>query len=250
VHVVGCRRSGTTLMHEVMKACLEHAFSDPHESSIFDSALIEGISLTKKPTDIPHLKPILEKDPNLFVIYVLRDPRDIVTSMHPNRPDTYFCSFERWSRYQKAAQPLINHERFLVVRYEDLVQDPDGVQAQLMKQLPFLKEKHTFSNFHEHTTVNREANRSLLGLRAVDQNSVEKWRQHLPRIAFQLSRYPSFASELVEYGFEPDEAWLEVVKDEPVLAQTYGERPKRLLTRMETALRYWIKQRRYIYRFC
>ena len=74
LHVVGCPRSGTTLMAEMLVACYPHQGHSDHEETIFKVAPHEqGLRLSKKPNDVLWMAPLLERDPALHVIAMLRD---------------------------------------------------------------------------------------------------------------------------------------------------------------------------------
>lgn len=248
LHVTGCRRSGTTLMFEMLVACFEHAGHAEHEESVFAHPvpIPGGLYLSKKPSDIAHLRRILESDSDLYVVYMLRDPRAVVTSIHPSRGDTYFASFERWLRYEHAAAPLKAHPRFVEVRYETLVSGPDDVQQMLMQRLPFVRQRHAFSDFHQYAQASKRAEISLRGLRPISADSIDAWRAHLPRLRFQLDRYPELARAVIAYGYETDDAWLGQLDGVEPLPQRYGERTPPPWQRWETALRYYLKSRRYL----
>ena len=248
LHVTGCRRSGTTLMFEMLVACFAHNGRSEHEESVFENPLPidEGLYISKKPSDITHIRRILEGDPELYVIYMLRDPRAVVTSIHPSRGDTYFASFERWARYERAALPLKAHPRFIEVHYETLVSSPDQVQAELQSRLPFLERRHVFSEFDRHARTSERAEISLRGLRPVSTDNIATWQEHLPRIKFQIERYPQLVTTLVDYGYEANDLWTRQLDDVSPLPQRYGERRPPVWQRLETDLRYFIKSRRYL----
>ena len=248
LHVVGCRRSGTTLLFELISTCFEHDEACDHERSIFDSPCAPGVSFSKKPSDVTHIRAAVESDPNLYVVYVLRDPRSVVTSIHPSRPNIYFASFERWQRYEAAALPLKAHPRFLEVRYEALVDDPLTIQSTLQTTFPFLNERHPFTEFSDHAQTSEPARVSLLGVRPIETVSRERWRKHLPRLQFQMQRYPEFAATVEHYGYDASTTWLEELNGVEPLAQGYGETPRSVLARLETRVRYWFKTRRYLRR--
>ena len=82
IHIVGCLpRSGTTLMTELMINCFEIDGYTDHEHSIFKEYLKSyQVLCTKKPNDIKRVDYPLDVNKNLYVIYVLRDPRDTISS--------------------------------------------------------------------------------------------------------------------------------------------------------------------------
>src|SRR5262245_13347049 len=87
LHLVGCPRSGTTLMMELMKTCFKHDACCEHEESLFhEPSGNPGLYFSKQPTDIRYLHRVFLRDPNLFVVNLLRDPRDVISSRHQSKP--------------------------------------------------------------------------------------------------------------------------------------------------------------------
>jgi hypothetical protein len=103
LHVVGCPRSGTTLLTEMMASCFDIDGSCEHEESIFKvSPDHHGIYLSKKPNDILWVNRIIEQDKQLHVIAIIRDPRAVICSIHDGHPGIYFCNYPVWKRAEKA----------------------------------------------------------------------------------------------------------------------------------------------------
>ncbi len=249
IHIVGCHRSGTTLLFELMTTCFRHDAHCDHERSIFkDKAHCDGIYISKKPSDITHIEQIFSADPDLYLLYLIRDPRAVISSIHPSKSDRYFSSFERWQRYEQAAAPLKSHPRFLEVRYEDLVRHPDKVQSSICTRFSFLETMHPFSAFEKFAQTSKPAEISLKGIRAINDKSIDRWKEHLPRIKFQLERYPALVQCLIEYGYEQDDQWLTLVEDIKPKKQSYGESGTSYLKQKEMNLRYWLKGRSYLRR--
>lgn len=216
IHIVGCGpQAGTTLIAQMMNTCFKIDFYDEHEDSIYAQPSCEGcIVLTKRSRDILVIGPMLRVMPNLYAIYMLRDPRDIITSKDKQDPEHYGASLQYWKTYTAYARKLQNHPRFITVRYEELVTQPDEVQAYLMQQLWFLKKRARFSNYHEFPESAKKdlhwnAQHHLQPLTCAN---VGQWGQHLPRIAGQLQKHGSITQDLIEYGYESDEKWLEKLK--------------------------------------
>ncbi|MDA9867776.1 sulfotransferase, partial [Gammaproteobacteria bacterium] len=70
-------------------------------------------------------------DPNLYVIYVTRDPRDVIVSRHGKSEDMYYSNIRLWRELHACARSLFGHDRFLNIRYEDFVNNPDATQSQI-----------------------------------------------------------------------------------------------------------------------
>lgn len=199
-------------MAEMAIACWEIDLYAEHEASIYTRpSRPADIFLTKRPRDILVAEPILHLLPNLYVIYMVRDPRDTITSKHRKDPDRYWASLRYWQAYTPYGCKLQNHPRFMTVRYEDLVQKPDNVQSYLMQRMPFLKKQASFSRYHEFARPSKQSLDALRGIRLVTSNSIGKWRNHLPRVAGQLQLHgdKAIAQDLIEYGYEADESWLD-----------------------------------------
>ncbi|HTR00541.1 MAG TPA: sulfotransferase [Candidatus Acidoferrum sp.] len=247
VHIVGCPRSGTTLLLELMGNCFDFSERTPFEFSIFRQfATQSGAVLSKHPTDILHVQPLLESDPTLHVIHILRDPRAVVASRH-KAIRGYFSNYRIWKDCERASRALLGHPRFLQIRYEELVRDPDGVQQQILRRFRFLVFKHVFSEFSKYARPVREAEEALNGLRAVDTASLGKWHLHLSRVKAQLQEFPSLQSDLEQYGYERDDSWQQML--EAVAPQRfpcrYGNRAP-LFKRWEKNVRFYFKTRRYL----
>ena len=222
LHITGCRRSGTTLLFEMMATCFAHDEHCEHEQSIYVPIpdIRHQLYFSKKPSDITHIHKIFARDDNLFLIYVRRDPRAVITSIHPTKSDVYYASFERWQRYERAVAPLLGHPRFHLVKYEQLVTEPDQVQTDIAAKFAFLQQTHRFSEFHKHAKSSEKAQISLKGLRAISTDSIQAWRQHLPRIKFQLEKYPELRKVLTDYHYETDDRWLLLIQCASTVCKT------------------------------
>lgn len=250
LHIVGCPRSGTTLLMELVSTCFESAGFCEHELSIFAPVEeVDGTYFTKQPNDIKQLRHIFHADPQLYVIYMGRDPRAVISSKHRENPGQYFCNYRVWRECEDAARRYEDHTRFLRLRYEDLVTAPDEVQAQVGARFGFLRQLHLFSEYQQYAHPSAASERAMNGLRAVNRESLQKWRGHLPRIAQQLQAHPALADDLVRLGYEPDQAWQEILRgvEGEVFPCRYPER-KPWLKDWERDLRVYFKSRRYLRR--
>ena len=137
VHIVGCRpRSGTTLLAEAMRTCFRTNDYPAHEWSLSESKWGgPGIRLTKKPIDIVVSSEFLEAIDDLTVIYLLRDPRDVVVSNHAADPEKYWVGMNFWRIYSQFAARKDDHPRLVVLRYEQFVSDPDDAQDRILRRL-------------------------------------------------------------------------------------------------------------------
>lgn len=213
IHIVGCSpRSGTTLMQEMMVACYRIDHHCEHERSLFKEKIrFRGVTCTKHPHEVQYAGGALRANKNLYFIYMVRDPRDVVVSRHANFPGAYFTGLDFYLRAERCASRLVDHPRFIVVRYEDLVRSPDSVQEFLERRLPFLERLHRFSEFHLHAKVSQDSSQALNGVRPPDAKSIGGWRNHLPRVSAQLRKFPAANEVLIRYGYEQSTKWTEIL---------------------------------------
>jgi hypothetical protein len=248
LHIVGCPRSGTTLLMELISTCFHSAGFCEHEKSIFLPPEVQGGPyFTKQPNDIKQLSHIFHQDENLHVIYMGRDPRAVFTSLHQGNPGEYFCNYRVWSECDRAAQRYLDHPRFLALSYEQLVAGADQVQQAITQQFSFLQQLHLFSEYHLHARPSEASQRAMNGLREINLQSLTKWQQHLPRVVEQLQRHPQLADDLIRLGYEQDHSWQEDLKGvEPVnYPCRYPER-RPYLKEWEKSVRVYFKSRRYL----
>ena len=215
IHIVACSpRSGTSLLQELMTTCFRIDDFCAHERSIFRTAGMCGeVVCTKNPREVPYMPWALRLNPDLYVIYVLRDPRSVIVSRHKQSPGQYYSSLKVWQEFESYRRRLEGHQRFLVVKYEDLVTMPDVVQERIRLLLPFLEQRCSFSEFHRYAQPSERTTRALNGLRPVSADRLLEWQKHLPRIKAQLERFGDISTELVALGYEPDSKWTDQLRD-------------------------------------
>ena len=213
IHIVGSGpRTGTTLITEMMISCFNIDLHTKHEDSIYVIPQRDAdICLTKNPRDILVIEPVLRILPDLYVIYMLRDPRDTIVSRHGKDPDKYWAGLSFWKTYSPFGQRLESHPRFISIKYEDLVTRPDAIQDYLISRMPFLSKHADFSSYDQHSSPSKDSLDALGGLRPVSSSSIGNWRQHLPRVAGQLQLHGSITDDLIRYGYEQDGAWEKVL---------------------------------------
>lgn len=234
-------------MMELMWQSYEFSGRHEHEISVFEPVPPgQALYLTKKPPDTQRIHRVFHADPGLHVIAMLRDPRAVITSRHKSRPDVYFAGYLRWREYVDAIERLRGHSRFMVVRYEDLVRDPDSVQAQISAQFPFLQEQRRFSTYPESADVPEVAAQSLNGVRPFDTSRIDGWREHLPRVNGQLRDHPEMPQDLIRAGYEQDDAWTRLLEGEDCYTQEYKDRGPGFFRKLESNFRFWLKTRRYL----
>ena len=249
VHIVGCERSGTTLLLEMTWAGFVFDGRCAREQSLFEDPPSDArIFLSKKPLDITRLDRVFRHDERLYVLYTVRDPRSVVTSRHAGRPDRYLSDFPQWLACERAAARLEASERFLRVSYERLVEEPDSVQAEIAARFPFLEKRGRFSEFHETAKPTRTGVLALGGVRPPDPSRLESWRGDLPRVKAQLRAHPALGATLIEAGFEPDDGWQKELEDVVPQKEPADAALRRALRNLDRRVRYGWKSYRYLRR--
>jgi len=215
LHIVACSpRTGTTLLHEVMVTCFRVDKHYDHEIRFHQVTGEDGqIVITKRPKDTMYMPAVLEDDPELFVIYLMRDPRDTICSRHGKNKSIYYSNIRLWRQMHGYARQMAGHERFLEVRYEDFVSDPDATQQMIADKFPWLEKIHKFSGYHEYATVSEKSKTAMHNVRPIAPTSVGRWTRNPGRIMAQQMIHGSLTPELIECGYESSDAWEKVLED-------------------------------------
>lgn len=218
LHIVGCSpRSGTTLLHEAMVTCFRIDKHYDHEMRFnLVSADDHEILLTKRPKDTLYMPAILDRDPELYVIYVLRDPRDVIVSRHDKDKSKYYSNIRLWRELHHAARKLYGHPRFLEIQYEDFVNNPNDTQDKIAAKFPWLEKIHKFSEYHLYAEVSSKSEKAMHGVRPIAPTSIGLWRQHLGRVKGQQLIHGSLSPILIECGYETSADWEHIL--DPVVA--------------------------------
>ncbi len=220
-HLVLCGfpRSGTSLMQAMAETAVTGANVFGFEMRALRVAtrmrrkyLKQPLLITKRTNDIFYIDDIRAfysaNQVDVKFVVLIRDPRDVLTSFHSSKPNEYYLSPERWrSLYEHYLYVRDQHD-VLVVRYEDLVRDPDAIQERLSTLMNW-ELKQSFRDFHKSVPEGFEV-RGLNGIRPVDTKSIGRWKQsqHRERMIDMLLVLPELPSAIVEMGYEKDAAWV------------------------------------------
>lgn len=90
--------------------------------------------LEKTPTNVYAFKHLASVLPEVPIIHVVRDGRDVVTSLM-KRDFSLFRAGSRWLYDTSAGLAARGARRYLEIRYEDLVADPPGVTRQVWRHV-------------------------------------------------------------------------------------------------------------------
>lgn len=210
VFVMGCGRSGTFLLTSTMATF--------RNVGVFYSEVpVEYFGIINKHHDTIVLKraansyETIEQIPSeISIVYIVRHPFDILTSIHPTaRLKTgryYHITPGRWLGETMALRWLVesNRLRTKIVRYEDLVRDPNRVQAELGSFLD-LEIETKASDFHNVCSPPPMAIQAMNGLRPFDGKSIGRWQSdpeainYLRSIRFRLSECLPWIGRTFDY---------------------------------------------------
>ena len=147
VLIGGCARSGTTLLQSIFSTnefieCFEETFSffpQPERIRYIESLINKSqkrIWCEKTPKNVTvfnNIQEILGFKKCKF-IHIVRDCRDVITSIHPSRPNRYWVNIDRW--INDVSCGLDNSpEQTLIVKYEDLTKSPRVCLSNISKFL-------------------------------------------------------------------------------------------------------------------
>ncbi len=209
IHIVSSSpRSGTTLLFELMTSSFQIDCYPKHEARIGKKPPQNcDILLTKSPKDTVVMDTILQKVSNIYVLFLLRDPRDSAVSKHKNKPHHYYGSLRYWFNYIPYYQRFRNHPRVLTVKYEDLVSKPNAIQDKIQDTFPFLEKKDRFSNYTRNASPSEDAEKALGGVRAINTSSIGNWRNHKYKLKKDIETFGPIAEDLIQFGYEDSKEW-------------------------------------------
>jgi hypothetical protein len=232
IYIQGCARSGNTLMRELcvtgfQGAKLVKVTNKAAECSLL--YLVESLTSTRlkgaplldvllrrqafpplpvasrdHATSLVMDKDLLRAHPGVKVLWMLRDPLDILTSIHAQQPGEFYVKPARLIESLKLYQAFKAEAQVLAVHYEELVANPNAVQARIAQTLQ-LKPLRDFTEGHKYFPRFRENVKAMHSIRPVDANSVQKWRnnpgyrEYLQKV---FAEHPVLISLARECGYE------------------------------------------------
>ena len=115
VHVVGSSpRTGTTLITELLVNCFRVDGFAEYVMSVFKEPKLNFSDFcSKNPRDILSVRALLNLNPDLWIIHMERDPRDVIVSRHLKDADKYWTNLGRWKSRRKVVKKIGVHPRFL-----------------------------------------------------------------------------------------------------------------------------------------
>lgn len=203
VIIGGCERSGTSLLQSIISAH-PSIFAIEEETWAFCYGPASGFR-GNKPIRIARLFKALgrktiptsctkwsEKSPaNVFyfdsiqnyfsnnakLIYIIRDGRDVVTSMHPANSSKPWVSIDRWVQAMEQGYQYKDCTQVLTIKYEDLITDFSKTAEIICNHIDVNIDKKML-NWHKHATIKN--NKNLIGntVKELTNKSIHKFEDH------------------------------------------------------------------------
>lgn len=242
-HVVICGfpRSGTSLLYNMISSTIKGFKLTEFEKYFIHYIHKIGNYITKAPIDILHLKHIDKLNINnkkIIILIVVRDIRDVITSRHPIHPDEFFIGYDHswwpqdrefstWSydapgviEIHRAIQEVMGRTDAMLIRYEELVKNPEAVQENIKKRFAISFD----AKFHEyHQNPDKHAYRYegkfapkkqslVMEGKRISLDRVARWKQdgnQIDRVKKQFIECPELFDVLEAYGYEVNKDWFE-----------------------------------------
>jgi len=240
--VCGYPRSGTSLLYNMLSSTVAGSMKFTSFENYFIHSLHKlGDIATKAPLDVLHIDYLDQlniHNKKIFLLVVIRDIRDIITSRHPIYPDEYFIGYDHsywpqnkdfteWSYDAPGVIEIASHIRkslnrpdAFLVRYEDLVDSPDDLQKSIQQKFDIhfnrkfsdyhlTQEKHAYK--YEGRFKPKDESLVMEGSRVKNKGTRWNKSEHKDRIKNQFERCPELFDLLIEYGYEKDSSWIDAI---------------------------------------
>ena len=199
VLIGGCARSGTSLLLSVLSAHPSVYAIEQEEWAFLPRATRDEFAADcgnfcrawadvevpdaarrwaeKTPKNVVMFGPLLDAfGDHLRLIHIVRDGRDVVTSMHPEDEVRYWVPVEQWIGDASAGLAWFDHPQVLTVRYEDLVANHRPTVARICE---FLEEPltDTVMRWHDRATVRQHSSWGWSDVSPLFTSSVRRWER-------------------------------------------------------------------------
>lgn len=175
--ICGCARSGNTLMLHLLETGFQNVTKtiDGPGGEVAPTKTIDGkIVVGKFPKKAGKLEKWYSDD--LGVVYMMRDPRDVLVSKHYLKQAKYWVQPERWIKTANFALAAKDRDDVELVKYEDLILSPNAVQDRIAERFG-LAVLRPFTECHNHFDSNDTANISAMkGARPFDPKRIGNWK--------------------------------------------------------------------------
>lgn len=205
--VTGCARSGNSLAAFLVATGFEGMVKSPGEKTPMSFKEDGKIVVGKRPKDVTKLTQLLNEHNDLGVVCMMRDPRAVLVSSHPLFPKKKrYVTPDRWVEAAESIKNAVAKygDRILVVKFEDLVVDPNMVQNKIGNFFS-LKTTIPFSECHLHMSGTDREFRTMGGNRPIDSRRKKTWKTSSEDIKYVLSQVkqtPNLRSLMKDFGYD------------------------------------------------
>lgn len=134
------------------------------------------------------------------LVHIVRDGRDVVTSVHPHDSSRFWVTPQRWVMDVAAGRGLQNHPQVFTLRYEDLVRH---YEANLRALCAFLQEEFEPALLAYPASARVQLSGAWFRpAQALDDRSIGRWREpKYEQIVEEFLREPGAAELLSHFGY-------------------------------------------------
>lgn len=235
LHVIGCPRSGTTLLHWSL-ICFENTILSRHETDIAHPFLRERLRIARQARRLRgRVHYVTKRDSGWFkddnirrlvshtlderigILNIVRDPRDVLTSRHAlQREQGPYVTPAYWSQATDAADAIFelleDYPKKITVRYEDVVRNASEVEEAIRRTFRLSLRPNASSIARVKDNIERFGYRpsaELVGavheVRNADIASIGRWRESGLTID-QITTDPTVREKLrafcARYGYD------------------------------------------------
>lgn len=144
---------------------------------------------------------------DIWHIHMRRDPRDVLVSvMGKGKIKSYPADFDMWKNTERIYSELkkANDEKTLLVRYEDLIKEPDVELEKIFNTIgrkkDFVADK--WIDLLDPTEQKHQSMEWLNGARKIDNCSIGNWKRNPDRIKKLLEKHPDLPQTVVDFGYD------------------------------------------------
>lgn len=196
-------------VHERLEASAEPSFLDVQSALYEEFADITGAShwFSKDPGQWDYVEEALDHYDDLNIVYLVRDARDVVLSFENSNVGKYhpYYNAHLWNREQKAGLELLEAfpNRVHRIRYEGLLQDPEGVIRGVCDhlQLPYEPEMLFYYETEDAKQTSKSAEVFSNLSSPLKSDNFDKYKEQMPRESIRLVE--AIAGKTLEaHGYE------------------------------------------------
>lgn len=197
IYIMGCGRSGTWLLTGIMST-FEDVFLLADEGPVTRFANInasETVHVAKR-NDIAYgTINLIPRE--IRILAIVRHPFDVLTSYNPTSQREFHIAPLRWNLEMQALRWLVETKRpgTLIVRYEDLVTNPNGTQKAIADFFK-LRIRIPASEYGRSFRAPETAIAAMHGMRRPDVNSIGRWKRDPELVAYIAGLVPNLKPQL------------------------------------------------------